>query len=375
MGDDPVIHRGFTARFTMASSLNPKSKDSAYFIGSMRGPHPLLRLTMILGIILLVMAALSFPMARTIARPLEKVTTTARNLGRGDWKARARLERKDEVGVLADTIDDMADRIQRHIEAERELLANVSHEIRTPLARIQVALELCSEDENPDACDLKTYLEGIRDDVSELNDLVEDVLAITRLDLLAGRDESSMLRLRRRATTLQDVVQGAQTRFHSRHAPRKLELDLPKAPVKMNVDGSLVRRVVNNLLDNSVKYSGEDTAVEVSGSVKKGSEKPKDAPEALESVVELEVRDRGIGVEEDDLAKLFDPFYHTDKSRERATGGTGLGLTLCQRIVEAHDGKISAHKREGGGVIIRFWIPTRPRTEAPAPAPDEETSA
>ena len=344
----PVIHQGFRSKFTMAALLNPRSKDSAYLIFSMRGPHPYQSFLVVLVVILLVMAAMAFPMARTIAKPLEQLTVTARDLGKGDLKARARLNRKDEVGMLADTIDDMADQLQRRIDGEKELLANISHEIRTPLARIRVALELCSEDEGSDARELRSYLEGIREDIMELDTLVEDVLAVTRLDLAGAGGESAGLRLRRDKTTVQEMITEALSYLETRLDLGRLDLDLPDDPVELDVDRSLIRRVLSNLLENAFKYSSDDSRVKLAAGVDERGEN---------NMVFVEIRDQGIGIDPDDIPKLFDPFYRTDKSRKRSTGGTGLGLTLCRKIINAHDGIIEAESGKEGGSVFRFRIP------------------
>ncbi len=353
--DNPVVHRGFQSSFTIAALFNPESPESPYLMFIMRGPHPIFKLFLPLGIILLVMAAMAFPMARTIARPLEKLTETARNLGQGNWKARSRLKRKDEVGVLAQTIDDMADQLQLRIEGEKELLANISHEIRTPLARINVALELCSEEEAADAQALRSYLEGIHEDIRELDKLVEDVMVVTRLDLLSEGDNETGLRLRCKETSLQDIVKDSLSKFEAAQNVQSLDVSMPANPIKLNADNALLRRVLNNLLENAIKYSPKDSEINIVAQKDENASPP---------AAVVEVLDRGMGINTEDIPRLFDPFYRTDKSRERATGGTGLGLTLCRKIITAHQGSIEAEKREGGGSIFRFRIPI--------PDPDSE---
>ena len=355
---NPVVHRGFQYSFTIAALLNPGSPESPYLMFTMRGPHPIFKLFVPLGMILLVMAAMAFPMARTIARPLEKLTETARNLGQGNWGARSRLKRKDEVGVLAQTIDDMADQLQHRVEGEKELLANISHEIRTPLARINVALELCAEAEEADSQTLRSYLEGIHEDIRELDKLVEDVMVVTRLDLLSEGDNETGLRLRCKETSLQEIVKGSLSKFQATQDVLRLEVSIPDDPIKLNADSALLRRVLNNLLENAMKYSPKDSTINIMAQ--------EDSSSSPHTAV-VEVLDRGMGINSEDIPRLFDPFYRTDKSRERATGGTGLGLTLCRKIVTAHHGSMEAERREGGGSIFRFRIPIS------YPDPESET--
>jgi signal transduction histidine kinase len=317
-----------------------ESADGAYLILGGRPSRSPGRFTASVLAILIAVALASAPLARAIARPLEQLTATARNLARGDLSARTGLARKDEVGVLAQAIDDMASRLEHRIRSEKELLANISHEIRTPLARILVALELCSEEQGGMEA-LKAHLAGIGDDVAELDRLVEDVLTTVRLDL--GAAEGGFT-LRIHPVQLAEVVDQAAKRFaafHPTHAlHRQLEDGLPAVPA----DPDLLKRVLDNLLDNAAKYSDPETPVELS--VKQGNRQ-----------LVVEVSDRGVGIEEDDLPRVFEPFFRTDRSRARGAGGAGLGLTLCKRIVDAHGGTIAASRNPARGTTIRFTLP------------------
>jgi len=297
-----------------------------------------------LALLLVVVALMSVPLARAIARPLERITATARRLGDGDLSARTGLSRRDEVGLLARTLDEMAGRLERKLRGERELLAGVSHEIRTPLARIKVALELCAE-EGVTLEQLKANLQGIAGDAGELERLVDDALALARLDLSDGGGE---LILRRAPTTIGELIDGASERFAATHAGRELAVETGARSVEADVDPSLVRRMLDNLLDNAAKYSETDRPIGLSARV--------DADRAV-----FEVSDRGIGIPAAELEQVFEPFHRTDRSRSRPAGGTGLGLTLCKRIAEAHRGSITASRRDGGGVAVRVELPlTRP---------------
>jgi signal transduction histidine kinase len=274
---------------------------------------------------------------------LERVTHTARALGEGDLSARTGLTRSDEVGDLARAIDDMAARLERLVANEKELLANVSHELRTPLARIRVALELAEEDAREGDDGAGRHLEGIAGDLLELEDLVEQVLMTARLDLANGPESAMPMRMA--SVTVATLVEDAAERFRSRHQGHRLELEVPGDAGELEADGRLLKRMLANLLDNAAKYADADSgAVVVS-------------VESDEEEVTFSVRDHGVGVSAADLPKLFEPFFRTDASRERGTGGVGLGLALCRRIVEAHHGRIEAKLPEGGGLEVRFSLP------------------
>ncbi|MBI5445641.1 MAG: HAMP domain-containing histidine kinase [Deltaproteobacteria bacterium] len=297
------------------------------------------------GVLLLVAALISYPLTRTIAGPLERLTETARRLADGDLAARSEVSRDDEVGTLARALDDMAFRLETRIRSDRELLANVSHEFRTPLARLRVALELCEEEENPKA--LAGHLAGIAQDIAELDRLVADVLASTRLDLAAG--EGPQLRPDRTAVDLGALAREAAERFSGGHPERKLRLAFPDALPGVFADAALLRRVFDNVLENAARYSEPAAPVDLRVNGESGW-------------LTVVVADRGIGVPEQELPRLFEPFFRTERSRSRAAGGTGLGLTLCKRIVEAHGGTIAAGPNAGGGLVLTFRLPadTRP---------------
>ncbi len=164
-----------------------------------------------------------------------------------------------------------------------------------------------------------------------------DLLTASRLDA-GGR-----LVLRRERIEPRELVDVAQGRFERRHAGRRLEVRLEDVPSIVG-ERALLGRVLDNLLDNAARYSEAPSTVELS----LGAE--------AEGIV-LAVRDRGIGIAEEDQARLFTPFFRADRSRDRHTGGVGLGLTLSKRIVEAHGGRIALESKPGDGTTARVWLP------------------
>ncbi len=289
-----------------------------------------------IGAVLVALALASFPFARSIAAPVERLTTAARALGEGDLSARAHVSARGELGELGRSFDEMADRLERLVRSERELLANVSHEIRTPLARIRVALELAAEGDLEKA---RRYLGEIGADLSELDGLVEDVLSTARLDQKGGGLGGS-----REPVDVAAMVEEAAGRFREAHADRALALEVAPALPAVLGDAALLRRMLANLLDNAAKYSEPPAPVTLAARAGGGS-------------LVLEVRDRGIGIDPADLPRLFTPFFRTDRSRARGTGGTGLGLVLAKRIAEAHGGTIAAESAPGAGTAFRVTLP------------------
>jgi two-component system sensor histidine kinase CpxA len=267
-----------------------------------------------LGIVALV-ALLCYALARHLTYPLRKLQAAVDRFGKGDLKARAGSQRRDELGQLAQTFDRMADRIEILLSAERRLLLDVSHELRSPLARLNVAVELARSGSDPESA-----LNRIQKEADRLNTLVGELLQVTRAegDPAAMRGEPVRL-----DELLREVVEDASIEANSRHCRVELQ-NAP--PVTIHADRELVRRAVENVIRNAIRYAPERTAVEVS---------LKDGPCVV-------VRDYGPGVPPDSLPRLFDAFYRVEDDRGRASGGVGLGLAIARRAVEIHKGTIRA---------------------------------
>ena len=328
-------------RFTLAAPVAGEPPAYVVLVGSIPSPS-VLRAASFLAAVLLALAIASIPLARAIASPLERLGRVVRAFGAGDLSARARLKVRGEVGELALAFDQMADRIQVLVRSEKELLANVSHELRTPLARIRVALEMAAEGDLPRS---RRYLAEIGTDLDELSRLVQDVLDAARLDLAGDRSAVTSLPLRLERTEPRELVLLAVERFRAAHPEREVEVELQGELPGVVADPALLRRVLDNLLDNARKYSDADRPIVVAARLRDG-------------MVEVEVRDRGIGLEPGDLAQVFTPFFRSDRSRARGTGGVGLGLALAKRVVEAHGGRISVASGPGEGTRVCFSVPT-----------------
>jgi len=318
----------------------PAEKEPAYLAVSMHAQSGMLRRFLIgLFVVLLVIGAMSVPVARSIAQPIQSITRTARRLKDGDLDARVEINSSGELGILASALNDMASGLKARILREKELLANVSHELRTPLTRMRLALDLAAEPAQ-NAASTKRHLDEIATDITELDQLVSDVLSAVRLDL-AGSEAALPLCIQE--TSLSEILNNAAARF-SQHRDRPLQIELPADVPPAKLDKALILRVIGNLLDNADKYSkpGEELSL---------------ALYMKDNDHIVEVRDRGEGIPEADLQRIFEPFYRCDKSRSKDVKGLGLGLTLAKRIAEAHGGDIVALPREDGGTIMRVRIP------------------
>jgi signal transduction histidine kinase len=296
----------------------------------------------IIAIVLVAVGVVSLLLARSLTRPLDRLSRAARAFGAGQRDARANLARADEIGDVAAAFDEMAERVTTLLRAEKELLANVSHELRTPLARIRVALDLAEEG---DAETARAALGDIAEDLGELERLISDVLTAARLDLGDGPASNGIPPLRREPVALAGMLEHAAARFRAAHPDRPLAVAIaPDLPI-IDGDPVLLRRVVDNLLENAHKYSRRaEDGVDLAAAREGGEAR-------------IEVRDRGIGIAADDLPHVFRPFFRADRSRTRATGGLGLGLALARRIVEAHQGTIALESALGEGTRAVVKLP------------------
>jgi two-component system OmpR family sensor kinase len=289
---------------------------------------------------LLVLLLVAWLFARRLVRPLQRLVDVARAFGTGDLRVRVGGLGHDEIGEVGRAFDAMADRVADLMVAQQELMANVSHELRTPLARLQVAVDLLADGKADSA---EEVLPDMAQDLAETLRLLDDVMTVARLDL-SRADRAALVPLRRELLSAEALVEQAVCRFRAQHPGRVLAVELAPGLPALWADPVLLRRVLDNLLENARKYSEPDTTLRLSAHPEAGG-------------VQLLVSDEGIGIDEQDLPRVFVPFFHSDRSRTRATGGAGLGLALSRRVVEAHGGNIALASRPGQGTTVTVWLP------------------
>jgi len=265
-------------------------------------------------------AVATYPLARRLTRRLEALAGTVDRFGGGELGERAAAEGRDEVSVLAQSFNRMADRVAALLQAHRNLLANASHELRSPLARIRMALELHSR-----AADAP-WLEGMRRDCAEIDAQIEEILLASKLETVQTRPPAEPLDLA--ALVAEECA--------------RLGVPFEVAPAPMQGDPRLLRRLLRNLLDNAQKHGGK--AVEARLSV------------ATDGVRVLEISDRGPGIPPADRERVFEPFYRPAGAKETGTGW-GLGLALVKQIAEHHGGSVVCREREGGGCVFEVSLP------------------
>jgi signal transduction histidine kinase len=279
---------------------------------------------------------LTFLLSRRVSSPIQALATAAGQLGRGDLSRRVEVREKGEIGELARAFNSMATNLEQAEQLRRNLVADVAHELRTPLSNIQ------------------GYLEAIRDrvmkpDTAAISTLSEEAALLARLvDELQELSlaEAGELKLVYQAEDLVALVRQTAAPWESQAAAKgiTLSLDLPDSLPPVNVDWQRISQVLHNLLENAVVHTCRGGRITIS-LARKGE------------WVEVSVVDTGEGIPAQDLPNVFERFYRVDKSRARATGGSGLGLTIAKRLVEAHGGRIEAQSTLGKGSRFLFTLP------------------
>jgi two-component system sensor histidine kinase CpxA len=280
-------------------------------------------------LILAAVALLCWILATNLASPLRSLARVVDRFGAGDLSVRVNSSRKDEIGEVGRAFDRMAERISTLLTAERRLLQDISHELRSPLARLSFAAELARTAEDRDAA-----VARMKKEIGRLTDLVGGLIQVTRAegDPAAGSGES--LRLDQ---LLGEVVDDCRVEADARGC--QIAFD-SKRELTMHGDREVLRRAVENVVRNAVRYTPAGTSVDVSLDDTGG-------------VARIGVRDYGPGVPAEALPKIFQPFFRVDDSRHTATGGVGLGLAIASRAIGLHHGKLWAENTTPG---LRVWI-------------------
>ncbi|MFC1932982.1 sensor histidine kinase [Chloroflexota bacterium] len=288
------------------------------------------------GLVAVAIALLiTFFLSRRILSPVKALTYTARRLGRGDFSQRVQVKDKSEVGELAQTFNSMASDLERAEELRRNMVADVAHELRTPLSNI------------------RGYLEAVRDgvvksDADTIHSIEEEAALLSRLvdDLQElSLAEAGELKLALQAEDIAKLIKQAAAAVQDKAVVKGLSvsIDLPDILPPVNIDSHRISQVLLNLLENALAHTKE-------GDIKVSARHQ-------DNWVEVSVVDTGEGIPTEELPNIFERFYRIDKSRTRATGGSGLGLTIAKRLVEAHGGKIEVQSEPGKGSRFAFTLP------------------
>jgi two-component system sensor histidine kinase BaeS len=280
-------------------------------------------------------ALLGFLLARHLSRPVRALAATVAKLSDGQYDERASATGRDEIGMLAQAVNRLAETLEKNRTARRRWMADIAHELRTPVAILKGEIEALADGvRQPDG----QKLSSLAEEVDQLAVLIEDLQTLALSD-------AGALNLHREPLEINALVQQVAEAFTERLAARGivLETNLP-GTVTLSADPQRLRQLIHNLLENCARY------VMAGGWVKV-------ALARTASGVSLSVEDSGPGVPSGQLEHLFDRFFRLEQSRSRVGGGSGLGLSICRNIVEAHGGRIQARRGDSGGLLIIIELP------------------
>lgn len=295
-----------------------------YFGAGMQATHAMLLLLLLLVILAVVIT--THAVLRRLLRPLRVLSNGVQRLSEGQLDVTLPETTRDEFGRLTRAFNAMVGRVRDMIRSRDQLLVDVSHELRSPLTRMKVALELPANGEQR---------VRLREDVAEMERMVSELLELERLR--SGRGLSPVRQ------DMLALVRAVVEEFRDR--PPGVCFDAPARAVMADVDAEKIRTVIRNLLENAVKYSlPQSRPVQVSVS-------------QSGAAVVIRVSDDGVGIPETDAERVFEPFYRVDASRSKRTGGYGLGLSICKRVVEAHGGRIAVEQTNGHGATFVMTLP------------------
>lgn len=298
--------------------------------------------------------ALGLWLAARLTSPLRRLDEAARRIAEGDLASRVHIDSQDEVGALGQSFNHMAQSLQQEERSRQQMVADIAHELRTPLSIIQGNLEALQDGIfAPD----KENLEILAGESRLLARLVQD------LQVLASA-EAGQLSLDRQEQDIQPLLEMTVRRFQSDAAGQGVQLSLEPLPAlpALMIDAQRISQVLGNLLSNALRHTPAGGMVTVRAqwvAVSEGRPQPGGLFPSTPALPFLAVfvQDTGEGIPAEDVAHVFERFYRADRSRSRATGGSGLGLTIARQLVRAHGGDIGVESQVGQGSTFAFTLP------------------
>lgn len=271
-------------------------------------------------------------LSRLITLPLIRMKEATEQLSKGNNHVKLNMERKDELGELANAITTLSDDLDRLKTARNEFLASISHELRTPLTYIKGYADIVSRSTTSPQ-EQKEYIGIIREETTHLTGLIQQLFELAKMDhnqFLIKKENFSLAML---FNSVSGLVRPA---FDEKNISLSVSCDQEIIAV---VDPERFQQVLLNVLDNAKKHSGEGTKVTLQGMQN-------------EETISISVIDEGEGIPEEDLPFVFERLYRVEKSRSRQSGGSGLGLAIAKEIVESHGGHISIESERGKGTTV-----------------------
>lgn len=281
--------------------------------------------------------ALVFVAARRIERPLAEINLAVKELAGCNFKKRLNIEDSSEVGQLADSFNQMAEALEKYENTRQSFVANVSHELRSPLTSIQGFVQGIL-DGAIEPQDERQYLEIVLSETKRLNILITDLLDLAKI-------ESGQFPLNRTAWDVNELIRQCIIRFIGKIEEKELELDvdMPEDRTVVFADQDRITQVLTNIMDNAVKYSGQGGSMKIWEKI--------DGGRAI-----ISISNTGKAIPAADLPFVFDRFFKVDKSHNRKTPGTGIGLSIVKNIIRQHGEEIWVNSEEGTGTVFSFTL-------------------
>lgn len=281
-------------------------------------------------VVLLVSALIWLPFVGRVSRRLRRLTTAAESISEGDFDVSVASERHDELGRLSRAVQRMANRLDDYLAGQKRFLGDIAHELCSPLARLRMSVGLL---ENRLPTESHGTLTSVNEEAEELSQLINELLDFSRASIAPSA-------LPRHDVEVANLLEEVAER-EGQGAAFEIEVD-PELTIATNRD--LLRRALANVVRNASRYAGTAGPIELRAS-KRGQE------------TVLQVKDRGPGIPDEWLEKVFEPFSRPERARTREGGGAGLGLAIARTCISGLQGKIRARNREGGGLSVELAIP------------------
>jgi len=292
----------------------------------------------VLGLFILIVI-IAIPMSRHFVMPIKRLAHAMSSLNNGDYKVKINVTGNDELSSLSLNFNDLAKTLEQNEHSRNTWLANISHELRTPIAIIKGEIEAIQDGIRP--LDFNS-LSSLNDEVEHLHKLVNDLSTLSNAEIGAMRYQKQQI-------NLAAVIEHNLIRHEHKASELKLSISqhIPNSDITIWADETRISQLVDNLINNSFKYTQAPGKIHIS--LTKES-----------SHVILAISDSFPGVSDGSMNKLFEHLYRVESSRNRKTGGSGLGLALCKKIMSAHQGTIKATHSKLGGLEIRCTFPLIP---------------
>ncbi|MBA6391050.1 HAMP domain-containing protein [Colwellia sp. BRX10-3] len=292
-----------------------------------------------LAIPVIISSILLWLLTRSLTKPLIAMQKAAARFGDGEFTARIPLiaQRNDEIGACAVSFNLMAEKLEQNIGSHQRLMADVSHELRSPMTRLQIALGLAQQNNISEDL-LHKHLQRCELEVARLDEMISNVLSLSRMENTISQMELMTVDLKQLLTL---CIEDAQ--YIANEKSITIAFEYPETAL-LQADANLLSSAINNILINAIKYSHKNQQVKVY-LIKTNSH------------FVINIMDTGSGVPANDLPKLFEAFYRVAQSRERTTGGTGLGMAIAKQAIVAHNGNISAQNNSENGLTVTIELP------------------